>query len=237
MKSLVRHIKNIFKKTGKWLLKYIIIPFIFIYVTLASSAYLYNVSLNSNQYAAILITDWHMGKNRWWVSPGIFLATYPQTNFYFNLRGYKTEWITYAKNSDLERVVKDDKYQSIANFGHGSYATWKTSDDSVTFLDVKRWTKNKKKGEWLQLHCGQKEWEFVLGLGELPKLGELALRDKSKAYSYERGVWPEEIFWDTLTGFKMIKKEKTRNDFPYYIRFIQWPVEVLAYLHIIKPSF
>ncbi len=182
---------SVFKKICKWVL----LPLVAIYLILCGIAFTINANLHSEKYAAILIGDNYIVKHNYLVTPIAILGSYPQFNFYFNSKGVRVEYIGHATGKDLERVLKDQKYQTIVIIGEGNYSTWLDSEgNEIAYFDIRDMMKGrgKKQGEWLQLTCGQIEYSTV-------QLGEYAV-ERGKAYSFGRPVYPWDIFLATF-GF------------------------------------
>jgi len=181
----------VFKKICKWGL----LPLMAIYLVLCGIAFTINANLHSEKYAAILIGDSYIVERNYLVTPIAILGSYPQFNFYFNSKGFKVEYIGHATRKDLERVLKDQKYQTIVIIGEGNYSTWVDSEgDEIAYFDVGDMMKGRREklGEWLQLTCGQIEYSNI-------QLGEDAV-ERGKAYSFGRPVYPWDMFLATF-GF------------------------------------
>jgi hypothetical protein len=183
----------------KFVLGKIILPFLVIYTGLATITAIRNMNINNDEYAAVLLSDYALTKYDYWASPSAFLGSYLTWSYYFNDRNMKVRWFLRAKSTDLETVIKDRNCQSIVLVGHGSLNIWQATDMVVSNLEVAEMMNGvqKKKGEWLQLTCGVKDFSPV-------KLGELVM-EKERVYTYGNAVTTYVFVADAIFGFKYLK--------------------------------
>lgn len=155
--------------------------------------------LQTDQYAAILLSDDYITRYDYWVSPGAYFAASPSWTHYFNNRDLKTRWFFRATSSDLNKVVQDPNCQSIVLMGHGTYHSWDATDGTVTNIEMTKYMKGaqRKAGEWLQLTCAQDE-------GFDCRLGELVMHPEN-VYTYDRKVNSCYLILDAVFAFRTIK--------------------------------
>lgn len=184
----------------KFILWRFILPFIAIYTGLAIITAIRDMSINNDEYAAVLLSDYAFWQYDYWASPCAFLGSYIPWSYYFNNRNMKAKWFFRAKSNDLEKVIKDKDCQSIVLVGHGDIDSWQATDMEVSNTLVKKMMKGvpKKKGEWLQLSCGGDSKYFM-------KMGELVMEDKKNVYTYSKSVTTDIFVFDALSGFRYLK--------------------------------
>jgi hypothetical protein len=157
------------------------------------------MNIKSDQYAAILLSDYALTEYDYWASPSAFLGSYITWTYYFNNRDVHVKWFLRAKSTDLKRVIRDGNCQSIVLVGHGSVNTWKATDMVVSNLEVEEMMNGvpKKKGEWLQLTCGEEDFSPV-------KMGELVM-EKEYVHTYGEAVTTYMFVADAIFCFKYLK--------------------------------
>jgi len=190
-----------FTKTRIWFIfSRIILPFLVIYIGLAAIAAVRDMRIQSHEYAAVLLSDHALTKYDYWASPSAFLGSYITWSHYFHDRNMRVRWFLRAESMDLEEVIKDRKCQSIVLVGHGNLNAWRATDRNVSNVDVQRMMQGveKKRGEWLQLTCGEEDFSPV-------KLGELVMA-KEHVYTYGKAVTTYALVADALFGFKRLKQ-------------------------------
>jgi hypothetical protein len=195
--------KPFFTKTRIWLIfSRIIFPFLVIYAGLAVIAAVRDMKIRSDEYAAVLLSDHALTKYDYWASPSAFLGSYITWSHYFHDRNMKVRWFLRAESMDLEEVIKDRRCQSIVLVGHGSLNAWRATDRNVSNTDVQRMMQGaeKKRGEWLQLTCGEEDFSPV-------KLGELVMA-RERVYTYGKAVTTYALVADALFGFKRLKRSR-----------------------------
>ena len=187
------------KQRITFILRRIILPFFAIYSVFAIVTAILDMSIKSDEYAAVLLSDHAITQYDYWASPSAFLGSYITWTHYFNDRNMKVKWFLRAKGRDLEAVIKDNNCQSIVLVGHGSLNSWVATDTTMTNIEVKKMMNGvpKKKGEWLQLTCGEDDFSPV-------KMGELVM-EKAQVYTYDKGVTTYAFVGDAIFGFKNLK--------------------------------
>jgi hypothetical protein len=191
-------------KRFKFFLKRVLFPLAVIYAGLFLVAAVRDYRVKNNEYAAVLLSDHALWEYDYWASPCAFLGSYiPWTN-YFSNRNLKVRWFFRAKMADMEKVIKDPLCHSIILVGHGSANGWQATDEYVSNNEVAVMTKGlpKKKGEWLQLSCGDEDFTPVL-------MGELVM-ERSRVYTYGKQVGTYSFVVDALTGFRHLKGLKDK---------------------------
>jgi hypothetical protein len=188
------------KKRVQFILRRIILPFFAVYIVLAAITAIRDLSINNNEYAAVLLSDYAFWQYDYWASPSAFLGSYIPWTYYFNNRNMHVKWFLRAKGNDLEKVIKDKECQSIVLVGHGDIDSWRATDMEVSNSLVEKMMKGatKKRGEWLQLSCGADSKYFV-------KMGELVMQDKGKVFTYHKSVTTYVFVFDALSGFRYLK--------------------------------
>lgn len=192
--------KPFFTKTRiQFILRRIIFPFFAVYSVLAILTAIRDMNIKSDQYAAVLLSDHALTKYDYWASPSAFLGSYITWTYYFNNKDVKVKWFLRAKSTDLKRVIRDGNCQSIILVGHGSVNTWKATDMVVSNLEVEEMMNGvpKKKGEWLQLTCGEEDFSPV-------KMGELVM-EKEYVHTYGEAVTTYMFVADAIFCFKYLK--------------------------------
>jgi hypothetical protein len=188
------------KERVRFLFRKIILPLLLIYIGVGIITTIRNMNIRSNEYAAILLSDYAFWQYDYWASPCAFLGSYIPWSYYFNNRNMKVKWFFKAKSNDLEEVIKDKDCQSIVLVGHGDIDSWQATDMEISNSVVAKMMKGvpKKRGEWLQLSCGGESKYFM-------KIGELVMGDKKKVYTYSKSVTTYIFVYDALTGFRYLK--------------------------------
>jgi hypothetical protein len=183
----------------KFILRRIILPFFAIYTGIAVITAIRDMSISNDEYAAVLLSDYALTKYDYWASPSAFLGSYLSWSCYFNNRNMKVRWFLRATSKDLKKVIKDKDCQSIVIVGHGSLNIWQATDMVVSNLEVEEMMNGvqKKKGEWLQLTCGVKDFSPI-------KMGELVM-EKERVYTYGNAVTTYVFVADAIFGFKYLK--------------------------------
>jgi len=179
-----------------------------IYIPLAILATISNhVFVKDDKYAAIMLSGYAFSDYDYWASPLAFLGSYPAWTFYFNVKGYRTDYVFNATTDDLKKVLIDKKYQSIVLVGHGSKNVWRATDKLVSNVEIDTWKSlfAKKSGEWIQLSCPTSDI--------YPQhLGELVMVNKDKVYYYSgEKAGNLEFITDALTGFRLIKYQTQKR--------------------------
>jgi hypothetical protein len=188
------------KERIHFILRRIVLPFLAIYTGIAVITAIRDMSINNDEYAAVLLSDYAFWQYDYWASPCAFLGSYIPWSYYFNNRNMKVKWFFRAKSNDLEEVIKDKDCQSIVLVGHGDIDSWQATDMEVSNSVVAKMMKGvpKKRGEWLQLSCDGESKFFM-------KIGELVMEDKKKVYTYSKSVTTYIFVFDALSGFKYLK--------------------------------
>ncbi len=176
-----------------------VLPFFVIYALFAVVTMIRDNSIRSDEYAAVLLSDYAITKYDYWASPSAFLGSYIPWTHYFNNNNMKVRWYLRAKSTDLKKVIQDTNCQSIVLVGHGSLNTWKATDMIVSNLEVEEMMNGvqKKKGEWLQLTCGEEDFSPV-------KMGELVM-EKERVYTYGNAVTTYVFVADAIFAFQYLK--------------------------------
>jgi hypothetical protein len=193
--------KPFFTKMRIWfILSRIVLPFLVIYIGLAGIAAVRDMRIKSDEYAAVLLSDHALTKYDYWASPSAFLGSYITWSHYFHDRNMKVRWFLRAESMDLEEVIKDRKCQSIVLVGHGNRNAWRATDRSVSNTDVQKMMQGveKKRGEWLQLTCGEEDFSPV-------KLGELVMA-REHVHTYGKAVTTYALVTDALFSFRHLKQ-------------------------------
>lgn len=185
----------------QFILRRIVLPFFVVYSILAILTAIRDMNIKSDQYAAVLLSDYALTKYDYWVSPSAFLGSYITWTYYFNKKDMKVKWFLRAKSTDLKRVLRDENCQSIVLVGHGSVNTWKATDMVVSNIEVEEIMNGipKKKGEWLQLTCGEEDFSPV-------KMGELVM-EKEYVHTYGEAATTYMFIADAIFCFKYLKKQ------------------------------
>jgi hypothetical protein len=188
------------KERIRFFFRRIILPLLLIYIGLGIITAIRNMNIRSNEYAAVLLSDYAFWQYDYWASPCAFLGSYIPWSHYFNNRNIKVKWFFRAKSHDFEEVIKDKDCQSIVLVGHGDIDSWQATDKEVSDSAVAKMMKGvpKKRGEWLQLSCGGESKYFI-------KMGELVMQDKGKVYTYSKSVTTYYFIFDALSGFSYLK--------------------------------
>ncbi len=186
----------------KRLIKHTVLTIMIVYVPLAIAAFTTNLFSKPDKYAAILLSAHAITDHDHWAPVCAYLGSYPAWTLYFNSKGLKTDYIFSATKNDFKQVLLDEKYQSIVLVGHGSYNSWRATDDTVSNHDIKmmKGKFKKKSGEWFQLSCPEKDYSPV-------HLGELVMKS-GKSYRYiGDAAYAFDFILDALTAFRHIKAE------------------------------
>lgn len=191
----------------KRLIVIILVCLIAFYTPLAITAFIYNLMTNTNEYAAIMISNHAIKGNDYWAPPLAFLGSYPMWTFYFNSKGLKTDYFFGATRQDFIDVLKDEKYQSIVLVGHGSYNSWRAADGFIDNYDIKamKGQFKKKNGEWFQLTCPARNFSKI-------QLGELVMAHGRSYYYSGQEVDSYDFVLDALTAFWHIKAETRERE-------------------------
>ena len=193
--------KPFFTRTRiRFVLRRIVIPFLIVYSVVAAFTATRDINIKSDQYAAVLLSDYAFWQYDYWASPCAFLGSYIPWTHYFNNRDMKVKWFFRAKSHDLEKVIKDKDCQSIVLVGHGDIDSWQATDREVSNAMVAKMMEGvpKKRGEWLQLSCGGESKYFK-------KMGELVIQDKGHVFTYRKSVTTYIFIFDALSGFRYLK--------------------------------
>jgi hypothetical protein len=187
------------KKRIRFIVVRVILPLVAVYAGLAGVTAIRDAGIQSKEYAAVLLSDHALTKYDYWASPAAFLGSYITWSHYFHDRNMKVRWFLRATSSDLEEVIKDKKCQSIVLVGHGNRNAWRATDRNVSNRDVEEMMRDveKKRGEWLQLTCGEEDFSPV-------KLGELVMA-KERVYIYGKAVTTYALVGDALFSFRRLK--------------------------------
>lgn len=176
------------------------------YIPYAAVAVISDLNIESDRYAAILLSADAITGYDHWAPPIAFLGSYPSWTLYFNSLGYKTDYIFSATYQDFVEVLKDEKYQSIVLVGHGSFNCWKATDDLICTFDVERLTGqfNKKNGEWFQLSCPSSDYS--------PKhLASMVMASGNYYYYSGESADNRDFVLDALFAFNHIKAERNKR--------------------------
>ncbi len=191
--------KKIGKIGFKDLMKYFFI-IIAVYIPIATIAFVSNLFTKTDKYAAILLSAHALSDHDYWAPPLAFLGSYPAWTLYFNSRGEKIDYFFNATKNDFMSVLADNKYQSIVLVGHGSYNTWRATDNQIANYDIEA-MKGKfqlKQGEWIQLSCADPDFSPI-------HIGELVMA-KENVYHYNGAAGTFDFVLDALTAFRHIKQ-------------------------------
>jgi hypothetical protein len=183
----------------KHLMKYFIV-IIIIYIPIAAIAFFSNLLTKTDNHAAVLLSAHALSDHDYWAPPLAFLGSYPEWTLYFNSRGQKIDYFFNATKGDFMKVLADNRYQSIVLVGHGSYNTWRATDDQIANYDIEA-MKGKfqmKHGEWIQLSCSDPDFSPI-------HIGELVM-EKKNVYHYNGPAGTLDFILDALTAFRHIKK-------------------------------
>ena len=102
------------KERRHFFLRRVVLPVLMVHVSLCVAATANNTLVKRDTRAAILISDYAITKYDYWASPLAFIGAYPYWTYYFNNRGMTVRWFLRVESTDLEKVIKDAKFQSIA---------------------------------------------------------------------------------------------------------------------------
>ena len=176
-----------------------------VYIPAATIAFISDTRIETDQYAAILLSAHAFTDHDHWAPVLAFLGSYPAWTLYFNARNLKPDYIFSATYDDFMNVLKDDKYQSIVLVGHGSYNHWQATDMEVSIFAIQRMEGKfkKKKGEWFQLTCATRDFSDI-------QLGELVMQTKP-TYTYEGDAGTLHLVTDALIPFWLIKSATSRR--------------------------
>lgn len=189
------------KERRRFFLRRIFLPILIVHFGLCVAATANNALRKKDIYAAILISDYAVTKYDYWASPLAFAGAYPYWTYYFNNRGMKVKWFLRAKSTDLAKVIRDEKFQSIVLVGHGSFNSWQAVDMLVTNAEVVKMMEGvkKKRGEWIQLTCAvEVQWPI--------RIGELVMEPRN-VYAYDDRANTFYFVMDAILGFKLIKSK------------------------------
>ncbi len=178
-----------------------------VYVPLAITAFLSDLMTNSDEYSAIMLSAHAATDHDYWAPPLAFLGSYPAWTLYFNSKGLKTDYFFAATTQDFLDVLQNEKYQSIVLVGHGSYNSWRATDDIIDNDTIKamKGRFKKKRGEWFQLTCPAEGFSPV-------QLGELVMEHGRSYYYSGQEVNTYDFVMDALTAFWHIKRETRKRE-------------------------
>ena len=187
------------KKRITFILRRVILPFAIIYIGVATIATIRDMTIENDEYAAVLLSDYALWEYDYRASPCAFPGSYIPWTYYFNNQNMRVKWFFGAKSADPEKVIRDPKCQSIVLVGHGSKNCWQATDAEVSNIEVAKMMHgvSKKKGEWLQLSCGVEDIFPV-------KMGALVMED-DKVYTYNNAVTTYVFVADAILGFRYLK--------------------------------
>jgi hypothetical protein len=176
-----------------------VIPFLAVYAVAALITAARDNGINNEEYAAVLLSDHALTRFDYWASPAAFLGSYLSWSYYFNNQNIKTKWFLRAKSMDLEKVIRDPKCRSMVLVGHGNLNAWRATDRRVTNFEVEKMMTGiaMKKGEWLQLTCGEEDFSPV-------RMGELVM-ETGNVYTYRGPATFYDFAVDAISGFKLLK--------------------------------
>ena len=185
--------------------KIILICALVVYIPAATIAFISDSRIETDQYAAILLSAHAFSNHDHWAPVLAFVGSYPAWTLYFNARDLKPDYIFSATYHDFINVLQDDKYQSIVLVGHGSYNHWQATDREVSIFAVQRLEGKfkKKNGEWFQLTCATRDFSDI-------QLGELVMQNLPP-YTYDGEVGTVELAVDALIPFWRIKAATERR--------------------------
>ena len=75
-----------------FVLRRVILPLLVIYCGLAIVATVRDMTITTNDYAAVLLSDYAISEYDYWASPAAFLGAYIPWTYYFNNRNMKVRW-------------------------------------------------------------------------------------------------------------------------------------------------
>jgi len=178
----------------------IILPFLAVYTVAALLTAVRDRCIKNDEYAAVLLSDHAFTRFDYWASPAAFLGSYLTWSHYFNNRDLKVKWFLRARGADLEKAIRDPACRSIVLVGHGNLNAWRATDLKVTNTEVEKMMDGiaRKKGEWLQLTCGDEDFSPV-------RMGELVM-EKSNVYTYRGPATFYAFAADAISGFKFLKR-------------------------------
>lgn len=177
-----------------------IIPFLAVYAIAALITAVRDNGINNDEYAAVLLSDHAITRFDYWASPAAFLGSYLSWSYYFNYQNLKTKWFLRAKSMDLEKVIRDPKCRSIVLVGHGNLNAWRATDMIFTNTEVEKIMTGlpRKKGEWLQLTCGEEDFSPV-------RMGEIVM-EKTNVFTYRGPATFYAFVADAIFCFKFLKQ-------------------------------
>jgi hypothetical protein len=185
--------------------KIILICGLVVYIPAATIAFISDAQINTDRYAAILLSAHAFSDHDHWAPVLAFIGSYPAWTLYFNSRDLKPDYFFSATSDDFMKVLQDDKYQSIVLVGHGSYSHWRATDMEVNIFAVQRLEGKfkKKTGEWFQLTCATRDFSDI-------QLGERVMKNKP-TYAYDGEVGTLHLVTDALIPFWRIKAVTERR--------------------------
>lgn len=74
-----------------------------------------------------------------------------------NLNGYHVDWYTNSDKKTLITALQDSSYENLVFIGHGSKSSYSLSDADIESLELKQLHIPKRRGEFLQYTCGNKD--------------------------------------------------------------------------------
>jgi hypothetical protein len=178
-----------------------------VYVPFAITAFISDVMTDNDEYAAIMLSAHAVTDYDYWAPPLAFLGSYPAWTLYFNSKGLRTDYFFAATSQDFLNVLENEKYQSIVLVGHGSYNSWRATDDSIENETIKAMDGRfkKKRGEWFQLTCPIQDYSPV-------QLGQLVMSHGNSYYYSGQGAGFYDLVTDALTAFWHIKRETRKRE-------------------------
>ena len=195
---------GILKPLGRMVKKAAVVVLI-VYIPLALLAFTSNRLKPTKQYAAILLSAHAFSDYDHWAPPLAFLGSYPSWTLYFNSKGLKTKYFFSATSQDFIDILQNDHFQSIVLVGHGSFNTWRATDQEISNYTIKRLQGKfkPKSGEWFQLSCGSRDFSEV-------QLGEMVMAH-GQSYAYEDEVGAIHFVIDALSPFWIIKSDTEKR--------------------------
>jgi hypothetical protein len=177
-----------------------------VYVPFATAAFISDVMTDGDEFAAIMLSAHAVTDYDYWAPPLAFLGSYPAWTLYFNSKGLRTDYFFAATTRDFLDVLENEKYQSIVLMGHGSYNSWRATDDSIENETIKAMDGRfkKKRGEWFQLTCPVQDYSPV-------QLGQLVMSHGRSYYYSGQGAGFYDFVTDALTAFWHIKRETRKR--------------------------
>ena len=157
--------------------------------------------MNTNNLAAVLVS------NRQFFGLGSkSCRMFSHVNNELCQKGIRAEWFFGATSSDLLNILRDPKYQTIFNIGHGGRSYWRARDRKITQEEISRFYGDlpKKKGKWFQLSCGN--------LDGLPLGFDVMESPDESCLFYLNSVYNHDMFWRGLPRYNLKETEKINKD-------------------------